>query len=76
LLGEGGKLQLFFKTFTQKFQLKNFKEFPIGSTKDGAFMVGGLLTVATMTWEKGLLKKVPNLDYWVRSHDVQWQLAV
>jgi len=28
MLKKGGKFQIFFKTFNQKFQLKNLKEFP------------------------------------------------
>jgi len=46
---EGGKLQIFFKTFHRKFQLKNLKEFPTGLVKVGASMVGGMFVVITMS---------------------------
>jgi hypothetical protein len=45
---EGGELQIFFKTFNWKFQLKNSKEFPVGLVKAGASMVGGIFVIATM----------------------------
>ncbi len=41
---KGGKLQKKFRTLNGKFQLKNSKELPIGSTKAGALMVGGMFT--------------------------------
>jgi hypothetical protein len=45
---EGGELQKFFRTFNQKFILKNLNS-PTGPTKASASMVGGMFAVTTMS---------------------------
>jgi hypothetical protein len=45
---KGDKLHNFIRIFDQKFQFKNSKESPTGSTKVSALMVGRMFVIVTM----------------------------
>ncbi len=57
MLNEGGKLQKNSKLLTEKSSSRIQKNSPIGLTKDGASMVGGMFAVIVMScWQEKFIE--------------------